>query len=192
MTMEADLERACRAARRAYELGRLRLGSVRALGVAATAATVAAIVVGRRALIWMPVTFALWVLVEWRGAWLSKGARRGLLAGAFTLLLPLSLLRPCCDMTAMHAGEGCGGGMSNACLAVGSIFGLSLALLLPRAPRERRAEAALGTALGAASLAVFRCAPLLLGEAIGLLVGLVAGVAAAGLAHLWMGRRAAA
>ena len=82
------------------------------------------------------------------------------------------------------------------------LLGLSMVLLLPRAPRvsvgdtptprPRRAEAGLGMALGAAALATLRCGPLLLGETVGLLGGLMAGVLAASLAGAaWMSRRAA-
>lgn len=187
--MRDDFHTARRAARRAYEIGRIRSGLVRALVIACLAAPVASAVVGRRALVWLPVTLIIWAVVAWRGTWLEKGARRGLLAGVAAFLLPLSLLRPCCNAMASSAGQGCAAGLSGPCVAVGALFGLSLALLIPRAPDDRRAEAAVGVALGAASLAVLRCAPLLLGEALGLLGGLVAGVAAAGFAHAWAGRR---
>jgi len=190
--METDQGRARRAARRAYELGRLRAGLGRALVVAAAAAGAAAIVVGWRATAWLPVTVVVWTLVEWRGAWLREGARRGLLAGLASLFLPLSILRPCCSPEAMASGMACcDKAMPSTCAAVGALLGLSLALLLPRAPRERRLETALGMALGTGALATLRCGPLLLGEAAGLLGGLAAGVVAAGLARAWMDRREA-
>jgi hypothetical protein len=190
--MKGDFDSARRAARRAYELGRLRQGLGRALVVAAAAGAASAIVVGWRAMAWLPVTAAVWAFVEWRGAWLREGARRGLLAGMASLFLPLSVLRPCCSPEAMASGTNCcTTAMPSTCAGVGALLGLSLALLLPRAPRTRRLEAALGMALGTGALAALRCGPLLLGEAVGLLGGLMAGVAAASLARAWMDRRAA-
>jgi hypothetical protein len=190
--MDADFDRTYRAARRAHELGRLYCGLKRALVVAAAAAGASAVVVGWRALAWLPVTVAVWTLVEWRGSWLREGARRGLLAGLASLFLPLSILRPCCSPEAMAKGaDCCASAMPPTCAAVGALLGLSLALLLPRAPRERRLETALGMALGTGALAALRCGPLLLGEAAGLLGGLTAGVAAASLARAWLDRRAA-
>jgi hypothetical protein len=189
--MEADRGRAYRAARRAYELGRLGSGLKRALVVAAAAASAAAIVVGWRAIAWLPVTVVVWTFVEWRGAWLREGARRGLLAGLASLFLPLSILRPCCSPEAMAKGvDCCATTMPSTCAGVGALLGLSLALLLPRAPPARRLETALGLALGTGALAALRCGPLLLGEAVGLLGGLLAGVLAASLARAWLDRRA--
>jgi hypothetical protein len=184
--MDADQERARRVAKRAYELGRLRTAVLHAAAVAALVAGAAAIAVGIRALAWLPLTWLGWVLVEWRGAWLLRGARRGLLAGVAALFLPLSILRPCC---AAGTVDCCSGSMPPMCAAVGGLLGLSLALLIPRAPGARRVEAALGVTVGAASVAALRCGPLLMGEAAGLLGGLTAGVLAASLARAWMDRR---
>jgi hypothetical protein len=190
--MEHEMERAHRVARRAYELGRLRRGLSRALLIAALAAAATAIVVGSRALVLLPVTVAVWTLVEWRGSWLREGARRGLLAGVASLFLPLSVLRPCCGPEAMARGaDCCATAMPSSCAGVGALLGVSLTLLLPRAPRARRVEAALGMALGTGALAALRCGPLMLGEAAGLLGGLMAGLAAASLARAWMDRRLA-
>lgn len=187
--METDVERARRAARRAYEIGRLHRGLGRALVVAALAAAASGLVLGWRSLVWLPVTVVIWTFVEQRGAWLHQGARRGLLAGVASLFLPLSILRPCCSPDAMAAGaDCCTTTMPSCCAAVGALFGLSLALLLPRAPRERRFETAVGAALGVGAVATLRCGPLLLGEAVGLLGGLAAGVAAAALARAWVDR----
>ena len=184
--MDGDQERARRAAKRAYELGRLRTAVLRAAAVAALVAGAAAIAVGGRALAWLPLTMLAWMLVEWRGTWLLRGARRGLLAGLAALFLPLSVLRPCC---AGGTVECCSGSMPPVCAAVGGLLGLSLALLIPKAPGARRVEAALGVAVGAASVAALRCGPLLMGEAAGLLGGLTAGVLAASLARAWMDHR---
>lgn len=184
--MDGDQERSRRAAKRAYELGRLRTATLRAVAVAVLVAGAAAIAVGARALVWLPVTWLGWVLVEWRGAGLLRGARRGLLAGVAALFLPLSILRPCC---AAGSVDCCSGSMPPMCAAVGGLLGLSLALLIPTAPGARRVEAAMGVAVGAASVAALRCGPLLIGEAAGLLGGLIAGVLAASLARALMDRR---
>ena len=112
--------------------------------------------------------------------------------GMASLFLPLSVLRPCCSPEAMAAGgDCCTTAMPSTCAGVGALLGLSLVLLLPRAPRSRRVEAALGMALGTGALAALRCGPLLLGEAAGLLGGLMAGVVAASAARAWMDRRTA-
>jgi hypothetical protein len=190
--MAADFDHTYRAARRAYELGRLGGALKRALVVAAAAASAGAIVVGWRAIAWLPVTVVVWTFVEWRGTWLREGARRGLLAGLASLFLPLSVLRPCCSPEAMARGaDCCATAMPSTCAGVGALFGLSLALLLPRAPRTRRLETAMGMALGTGALVALRCGPLLLGEAVGLLGGLTAGVVAASLARAWLDRRVA-
>ena len=184
--MDGNHETVRRAAKRAYELGRLRTAALHAVAVAVLVAGAAAIAVGIRALAWLPLTLLAWILVEWRGAWLLRGAQRGLLAGVAALFLPLSILRPCC---AAGTVECCSGSMPPMCAAIGGLLGLSLALLIPKAPGSRRVEAALGVAVGAASVAALRCGPLLLGEAAGLLGGLTAGVLAASLARAWMDRR---
>jgi hypothetical protein len=174
-----------RRARRAYEVGRARGALLRALAVAAVAALAAWIVVGPRALPWLPLTFAFAAFAEWRGGPLARGARRGLLAGLVTLMLPLSLLRPCCggdpSMTCT---------MPSVCAAAGAIFGLSLAVFLPSAPTfGGRLRGAAGMALGVGALAAMRCAALFYGEALGLVGGLAAGVTAAGLARAWIDSR---
>jgi hypothetical protein len=189
-SMEGDFDRAYRAARRAYEMGRLRRGAGRALVVAALAASCTAVVLGWRSLVWLPVTVVTWSFIEWRGAWLREGARRGLLAGMASLFLPLSVLRPCCSSGVM-AADCCATAMPSTCAGAGALLGVSLALLLPRAPRAQRLETAFGMALGTAAVAALRCGPLLLGEAVGLLGGLMAGVAAASLARAWMDHRTA-
>src|SRR5580692_2973003 len=98
--MQSDLAVAYRATRRRYELGRLAT-ALRRSGVAAIAvAFVSAIVLGRRALEWLFVVFIVVALTEWRGASMMKGARRGLVTGLGAMLLPLSVLRPCCRLDA--------------------------------------------------------------------------------------------
>lgn len=180
------------AALRAYEVGRLRTSVKRALLITLVVALGSVLLVGARSLPWLAVTFGVWILVEHRGEWLARGARRGLLAGAASLMVPLSVLRPCC---ASHTADMamtmdcCHGTMPGTCAAVGAALGLSLSLLVPNAPSNKKVSAAAGMALGAVSVALLRCAPLLAGEGLGLLGGLFAGVVAATMARAVIDRR---
>jgi len=180
--MQSDLAAVYRATRRQYELGRMMTALRRAGMVALAVATVSGIVFGRRALVWLPVSILAITFTEWRGVFLMKGARRGLIAGFGSMLLPLSVLRPCCGIDAKAMGATCCT-MPSACWAAGATVGLGMALLLPSAPEGRRTEAALGMILGVTSVAVVRCSMLFLGEAVGLLGGIVAGVIATTLAR---------
>jgi hypothetical protein len=63
-----------------------------------------------------------------------------------------------------------------------------MALVMPAAPQGRRAEAALGLILGVTSVSLVRCSMLFVGEAAGLLGGMVAGIVASSLARAWMAR----
>src|SRR5687767_11669518 len=95
---------------RAYELGRLRVSAIRAALVTAPIALVAGLVTGAPALVWIPVTFAIWTLAQWRGGPVLRGTFFGLLAGIVTYVLPLSVLRPCCSperMAALPPGADC-------------------------------------------------------------------------------------
>jgi hypothetical protein len=184
------------AARRSYELGRFWAALLHAAIVAGILAIVAGFVFGKAALAWIPVTLIAVTFSEWRGAALMKGARRGLLSGVGTLLLPLSVLRPCCridEMTrALAIGEDCCTEPS-ACWAAGAAAGLVMALLVPRAKKGKLLETALGMVLGVTSVAVVRCSILFAGEAVGLLGGMAAVLVAASLARsmLEQGRAAA-
>jgi hypothetical protein len=164
-----------RAARRAYERGRLAWAMKQALVVAVVAGAIAYLAAGRAALVWLPLPFVVWTLAAHRGGALHAGALRGLAAGAVTLLVPLAWLRPCCAAGA--AGESCCAAPSM-CTVAGMVLGASFALLLPRVAGPRRMEAALGLMLGAASVGVLRCHALLVGEALGLLAGLTMGLLA--------------
>ena len=177
--------------RRAYELGRLRVSAVRAALVTAPIALVAGIVTGAPALVWIPVTFAAWMLAQWRGGPLLRGTFFGLVAGIVTYALPLSILRPCCSperMAALPPGAACCT-MPGACLGAGALVGFVLAAFVPLGPARVRTAA--GMALGVASVAILRCSTLFIGEAFGLLGGVVAGVAAAALAQAMLRRRTA-
>lgn len=177
--------------RRAYELGRLRVSAYRAALVTAPIALVAGVVTGAPALVWIPVTFAAWLLAQWRGGPILRGTFFGLIAGIVTYALPLSVLRPCCSperMAALPPGADCCT-MPGACLGAGALIGFVLAAFVPLGPARVRTAA--GMALGIASVAILRCSTLFIGEAFGLLGGLVAGVAAAALAQSVLRRRTA-
>jgi len=135
------------------------------------------------------LVFAAVVVAEWRGSALARGARRGTVAGIVSLLMPVALLRPCCvpgmDVTACCAAPA-------ACLAAGATFGLVAALFVPRVAMENRWKAIVGMAIAVTAVGAVRCAPLFLGESLGLLAGLVGGVVATSTARAWVeGRRRA-
>jgi hypothetical protein len=160
-------------ARRAYELGRLRAAARGALLVATVCALLGSLLLGRAALVWAPLTFLLWLWLGFRGGPLLRGARYGLLAGGLTLLLPMSLLRPCCrfDETGMASCT-----MPEMCVALGVLVGLPLSVLLLSRREPQRLVASLGMWLGVLSAASFKCSALFAGEALGLLGGLALGV----------------
>lgn len=174
--MQADATADRHRIRRAYERGRLRTALRRASLVVAPVAVIALASGGARALAWIPLTFAVWVMVHWRGGPLLRGAFFGLAGGAVTWLLPLTILRPCCSPTAMAQGESCCT-MPGACGLAGALVGIALAACVPAGAARWRTAA--GVALGLSSVAVLRCAMLFGAEAFGLLGGLVAGVFAA-------------
>jgi len=159
--MQGELGAVYRATRRQYELGRMMVALRRAGVMAMAVAVLSGTLFGRRALVWLPVSVLAFAFSEWRGTFLAKGARRGLVAGVGSMLLPLSVLRPCCGVDARAMGTTCCT-MPSACWAAGAVVGLGMALLLPRAPEGRRAEAALGMILGVSSVAVLRCSTLFL------------------------------
>jgi hypothetical protein len=177
--MENDVRRdpseLARAARRAYELGRLRWAASRGLVVAVLAGAVAFAAAGRAALPLLPLPFVVWTFAAHRGGALQAGAFRGLAAGLVALLLPLSWLRPCCEAGA--AGDACCSAPT-LCIAAGLLLGGAFALLLPPVSGRRRLEAAGGLLLGTAAVGALRCEALLVGEALGLLGGLAAGLVA--------------
>lgn len=160
-----------RAARRAYELGRLRAAARWAITLTLVAASIA-LLLGERPWAKLPFAFVLWCAVAFRGRDLLRGARLGVVAGLFTSLWPMSWLRPCCVPGATVSCT-----MPGMCVAFGALIGLALASFLPRT--GNRLESALGMALGALSLVWLKCALLLWGEALGLVAGLLLGIAAA-------------
>lgn len=178
-------------ARRAYEWGLARDGLLRALvvlGLAMLAARASSTAL-------QPLALALlvlaWTFLGWRRGWWLRGARIGLLGGLATLLLPMSLLRPCCP-PGMAACENCCAS-PGACSFVGLALGVALAALLPRhGDLGQRARAGIGMLLGVVSVGSVRCSGLFLGEALGMLAGLVGGAVTLGAgAWLWTRVRAA-
>jgi hypothetical protein len=176
-------------ARRAYELGMLRLGLVRAAVVTCLVAVLAAAGVARLpSPAWLVLVFAAWLLVGWRGALMWRGALGGLVAGLAALALPLSVLRPCC--ATMTGATGCS--MPELCIGAGALLGLAVTASLPRlGSASEWARASGGALLAVASLVASRCATLFLGETVGLLGGLVASAAAVSFARAWWSSRAA-
>lgn len=129
---------------------------------------------GVTALAWLPVTLGTWVFAYWRGGAILRGARSGLVAGVVTYALPMTILRPCCSPEKMmSAGMDCCT-MPGACLGAGALVGLVLASFVPLGPSPWRVVS--GMTIGVASIAILRCSTLFLGESVGLLGGLLAGI----------------
>lgn len=189
MTIELHSNAALRAAAlRAYEVGRLRSALFRALALAGIVAAAGWMVFGLSAVPWSALTLLAWIGLGIRGRALLRGGRYGLVAGALTFLLPLSVLRPCCRPgSMMTTNAGCCISPSS-CVLAGVALGLLLAWFVPRTPGTR-AETAAGMMLGVASVAVLKCTALFLGETLGLLGGLVAGITAVSFASAWIDRR---
>lgn len=175
-----------RALRRAYEWGRLRSSVLRALVPTVAIAVIAGAITGVHALAWLPVTLTAWVVAYWRGGAVLRGSFFGLVAGAITYALPMTILRPCCSPAKMMmAGADCCT-MPGACLGAGAAIGFALAVFVPAGAGRWRTAG--GMAIGISSVAILRCSTLFLGEATGLLGGLLAGLAAASLARTILAR----
>ncbi len=159
--------------RRTYEIGRLWSG------------------VWRASLVAMGLMFAMWLrfdsivwsfclvpflvlgFTEWVGQDVMRGARRGAIGGLVPTLVPAVVLRPCCGVDGMMTAASCCT-MPSVCTALGAVLGLAVAWT---ASGKRASHATYaGVALGAMSVAFVRCGGLFLGEALGLLGGLAAGV----------------
>jgi hypothetical protein len=185
----ARVESAYRAARRGYEIGRIKAALRYAMLTVAVLAFVDSALFGRRALVFLPLAFVVAALTEWRGEYWSKAARRGALSGLASMFLPLSILRPCCGVDAISMGLDCCV-MPSACWASGAVVGLAMSLIMPRAPAGKHMQAALGMTLGAVSVTTALCSRLFAGEALGLLGGIAAGILATSLARSVLSRRA--
>jgi hypothetical protein len=169
-----------RAARRAYELGRLTFAMKQAVVVAMVAGAIGVLVAGNSALFWLPIPFVAWAFAAHRGGAFRAGAVRGLAAGLVALVMPLAWLRPCCAAGA--AGESCCAAPGT-CTLAGVLLGAAFALLLPRTAASKHLEAAAGLVFGAVAIGVLRCHSLLLGETLGLFAGLSGALIALGLAR---------
>ncbi len=179
---EDTFARARIASLRAYERGRLKMASVHAVTVCILGAGLSVVFVGARSLVWLPLTFLAWSILAWRGVGLLRGGRVGALAGAVTIALPMSVLRRCCKPGALHmVGADCCS-MPGACAAAGVVVGLVLACFLPTS--GKRLETVLGMVLGVIAVAPMKCSTLVVGEALGLTGGLLAGVLATSTARM--------
>lgn len=181
----ADPTLSYRRARRAYEYGRLRSSLPRALVVASVVALLGGVTVGVAAFRFIPLTLGIWLFAHWLGQSVQRGAFYGLLGGIVTHLLPMSVLRPCCDARALPGADCCT--MPGACLLAGAAVGGALAAIVPFG-RASWWQTALGMTAGLLSVAVLRCATLFSGEAIGLLAGLIGGLLLAAAARSRLAR----
>ncbi|RYZ02415.1 MAG: hypothetical protein EOO73_31870 [Myxococcales bacterium] len=171
--MSVKATQSYRRALRAYELGRLRSAFEKALAVTLLLALLGWLTTGAASLRWLPLALGVWVLAHWVGQSFQRGAFYGLLGGVVTQCLPMSILRPCCDMNAMPGADCCT--MPGACLLAGAGVGVALAAVVPFG-RASWWQTAAGMAAGLTSVAVLKCATLFTGEAIGLVAGLVGGL----------------
>jgi hypothetical protein len=169
-----------RRARVAYELARARNGAILARALSVVVAVAAYVAYGHAGFGWLALTAIAWTAIEWRGGALLRGGRVGAGVGLVALAVPLWAFRSCCRVGDAVMGADCCN-MTGACMAVGALLGLTLAVFLVRAPRAHRLESALGMGLALLAVASVRCAELLAGEALGLLGGLAAGAIASGL-----------
>jgi hypothetical protein len=169
-----ELRRLHARARRSYELGRLRQACLFAAALALLVGALGHSLLSARLLPWLPLSFLLWLGLQYRGGAALLGARYGLVAGAITCLLPVSLLRPCCRASSAAMAAPCT--MPEMCVLAGALLGLGLAYCLRQAGVGRRLETSAGMLLGVASLAALKCSALFAGEALGLLAGLTAGI----------------
>lgn len=187
MNAEAVVDIARARARLSYEGAMLRLALVRAALVTGLVALLAALgMTSVPSPAWLAPIFVVWVFVGWRGALLWRGALGGLAAGVGALVLPVSVLRPCC--ATMTQGASCS--MPQVCVAAGVALGLVVAATLPRLRTGSEwARAAAGAMVAVVSLVACRCADMLVGESVGLLGGLLASAAALALARAWWAGR---
>ena len=168
------------AAKRAYELARVRTGAIRALALVVIAGIAAYVSLGPAGLAWLPLTAVVWTGIEWRGGSVLRGGRVGAGVGLMALAVPVWAFRTCCRAGDAMMGADCCN-MTSACSAVGVLLGLTLAVFLVRVPHGQKRESALGMGLALLAVASVRCGGLLEGEALGLLGGLAAGALASSL-----------
>ncbi len=181
---------------RAYERGRTRVSATRAVVAVVLVGVVASLVVGHGAAPWALVVLPVVFFAERTGQGLARGARRGILVGLVTLLLPLSLLRPCCAPELMELAARTGD-MScctdwTCCALVGMLLGVVSSFALPRVSRGAAPSTLSGFTAGAMAVAAVRCSSLFWGETLGLLVGLFGALVLASTARVCFGQPAAA
>lgn len=177
-------------ARRAYEGGMLRLGLMRGAVVTGLVALLSVAGIAKLpSMAWLAGVLVVWTLMGWRGALVWRGALGGVVAGLAALVLPLSVLRPCC--ATMVSATSCS--MPQVCVGAGALLGLLVALTLPRlrTPSEWT-RASTGALVAAMSLVASRCMSLFVGEAAGLAGGLLAAAVAVSAARAWWSGRHAA
>jgi len=168
-------------ARRAYELGRARLGA-KAAGAALLIAA-AAVALGRPLELTALLCAGLAVLVAalaFRGGASGRAVRAGLLAGTGAMLLPVALMTAGCSMF----GPACMRFCLPSCVVAGGAMGAGLALFAAREEHGAR-EFLLAGAAVAAVTASFGCT---LGGAAGVF-GMALGTVAAG-TPVWLVARA--
>jgi len=168
-------------ARRAYELGRARLGA-KAAGAALLIAA-AAVALGRPPELTALLCAALAALVAalaFRGGASARAVTAGLAAGSGAMLLPLVLMTAGCSMFGPASMRFC----VPACVVAGGVVGAALALLAAREEHGAREFLLAGIAVAAVT-ASFGCT---LGGAAGV-VGMALGTVAAG-APVWLAARA--
>ena len=188
-TANVAIESVAPRVRRAYELGMLRLGVSRGAIVAAAVGILSVAGIAELpSLAWLAPIFVVWTFAGWRGALVWRGALSGMGAGLAALALPLSLLRPCC--ASMMTATDCS--MPQVCIGAGAALGLVVVLTLPRLRTAGEwARASGGALLGVASLVATRCVGLFVGEALGLVGGLLAAAVALSTARAWWTARRA-
>jgi hypothetical protein len=164
--------------RLAYELGRVRLGLLRALAVFPLAAVALALRDDWRAVILVGVAAQLVIVAfTWSGGWLARSVWPGMLAGAAPLVLPLITLaasspshacRECSPSDVLHLL--CIG----ACVAGGIAAGAVVGWRAARLP-EGRLPFAAGAATIATLVGAMGCAEVGPMGMAGVIIGLVAG-----------------
>ncbi|HEX8796327.1 MAG TPA: hypothetical protein VF765_35495 [Polyangiaceae bacterium] len=186
-TRSANLDRVASRARRAYELGMLRLGVTRGAVVACLVGILSvAGVISLHSGFWLLPVFVVWSLLGWRGSLVWRGALSGLGPGLAALALPVSLLRPCC--ASMMTATDCS--MPQMCIGAGAVLGLVVVLTLPRLRTTAEwARASGGALLAVASIVATRCVTLFVGEVLGLAGGLLASAVAVSMARAWWASR---
>jgi hypothetical protein len=179
-----------RAARRAYELARLRRGALRAALLVSALAVLASMLVSPAAAVPLLGLFAVWTALDWRGgAWL-RGARFGVPAGVLSWLVPTAAIDGCCRLGCALTGGACCG-VTGACTMFGVVLGLAVGVAVTRGKEPWRVESAVGGALALIAAAAPRCATLVIGESVGLVLGVLAGAAIATAASVALRTRTA-